>query len=591
MAAWATDRPIRRRVIGEAKRRAEREGLISVLIPERGRPQELERLIASLVDTFDENFEIIVQGDDDDETWRPSIGGHRIRLLRKPRPPTLGEKLNQLAAEAKGSILWFVANDMVMATPDWAAKFREAAARLPDGIGVLYPRDPTHPGDYTSFWAITRRMYETVGFFAPPWFPYWFVDTWWNEIGTLLDRKVQIDVDLGAPDGRGETVGGRPDLEFWCKFFEDTRPMRVRDAIMLLGGPTHVHNRPLGAQEQAWLQENMPKINNRTQECAAHTAHHLTRAFLDRWGTTEPRTDAGYIEAKAIAQKLQGEIAAQAPRRIRVALSVPSGRSWEANTGCAVAGLSAYSTAAGVDIAMMNVQSSMITHGRNSSVEIALNNNCDYILWIDSDMEFPPDALMRLLGHQKDIVGATYNKRVPPYETLGKLSGPKPDRIDGGLMEALLMPSGMLLVKTDVYRRLSYPWYAEGYRWPGKDGFERWWAMMQEYFGAVPPHSVSTSVQETFFATWMRDNFTLSEFGDDPYLLSEDLFWCRKVRRNGYKIHCDLDLTYQMVHLGVSRVSCLKPAAGIQPIPAPSAQPFAAPVVVQAPDVMPVAAE
>ena len=55
--------------MGEARRRAAVQNMISVLIPERGRPKELERLLRSLIDTAgdDAQIEILVAVDDDDE--------------------------------------------------------------------------------------------------------------------------------------------------------------------------------------------------------------------------------------------------------------------------------------------------------------------------------------------------------------------------------------------------------------------------------------------------------------------------------------------------------------------------------------------
>ena len=132
--------------MGEARRKAEHKPLISVLIPERGRPEKLSRLIASLLATSDgdSRIEIVVQIDNDDEAWadvEPHYEYAHTRYLCRDRAPTLGEKLNQLANEAKGDLLWFVSNDMLMDTPGWPAKFRAAAEKLPNGVGIAYVRD------------------------------------------------------------------------------------------------------------------------------------------------------------------------------------------------------------------------------------------------------------------------------------------------------------------------------------------------------------------------------------------------------------------------------------------------------------------
>jgi glycosyltransferase involved in cell wall biosynthesis len=218
--------------------------LISVLIPARSRPLELARAVRSLRDAAqsDPAIEILVAIDDDDEPFhRAPFLDRSIRVLTGPRPPTLGVKLNNLAGAARGDILWFLADDYVIDTPGWPARFRAAVATLPGGIGVLYPHDELHE-DHASFPLVTRRMMAAVGYFAPVWFPYWFIDTWWDELGILVGRRQRIEVEVSAPEGRGRSHSVF-DVAFWAKLFEDTRSLRVRDARILAeiaasaGGP------------------------------------------------------------------------------------------------------------------------------------------------------------------------------------------------------------------------------------------------------------------------------------------------------------------------------------------------------------------
>lgn len=217
---------------------------ISVLIPARGRPLELARGIRSLRDAAerDPTVEILVAIDDDDEAFhRAPFLDPSIRILTGPRPATLGAKLNALAAAARGDILWFLADDYVIDTPGWPERFRTAVGALPDGIGVLYPHDGLHE-DHASFPLVTRRMMNAIGYFAPVWFPYWFIDTWWDELGILIGRRQRIDVEVSAPEGRGRSHSVF-DVAFWSQLFEDTRSLRVRDARILAeiaaaaGGP------------------------------------------------------------------------------------------------------------------------------------------------------------------------------------------------------------------------------------------------------------------------------------------------------------------------------------------------------------------
>ena len=50
---------------------------------------------------------------------------------------------------------------------------------------------------------------------------------------------------------------------------------------------------------------------------------------------------------------------------------------------------------------------------RQQLVDQALDTSCTHIMWIDSDMKFPPDTLQILLSYKKDIVAGNYSTRVP----------------------------------------------------------------------------------------------------------------------------------------------------------------------------------
>ena len=261
--------------------------MISVLIPERGRPEMLERLLWSLRKQAggDRDYEILVAIDDDDPAWpvRP-CNDHLIHYFVWPRPPTLGVKLNMLAERARGDILWFIGNDMLMETPDWPARMREGVARLPGGIGVPFANSTLSPGEPT-YPVITRRMMEAVGHFMEPAFPYWFIDTAWGELGRMIDRLFPIDVTVSAPEGIGRTHA-LVDLPFWVGYFNATRPERVHTASRLLGGPV-----PPG----------------RIVECVRRTAHLSTPEFLARWGGTAespPGPHYAAVKAQATAHML-----------------------------------------------------------------------------------------------------------------------------------------------------------------------------------------------------------------------------------------------------------------------------------------------
>lgn len=245
--------------------------------------------------------------------------------------------------------------------------------------------------------------------------------------------------------------------------------------------------------------------------------------------------------------------------RCKVALCIPSGRTWEARTATAVAGLTAFSAISNIALALLNLEGSMISRQRNDLVDQALKLGADYVFWIDSDLTFPPDALLRLLAHDKDIVGATYNKRVAPYETLGKLKGP--EGVDpatliakGGLVEATLLPGGMMLVKTDVYRKMGWPFYYESI-WRTGDALEAFKGLLRDQFHLAMPEPIVQSIDDTELGRFLSK----CDRSTEGNITSEDLAFCQKAGRVGYALWCDLDLTFELVHLGTNEVTCLRP--------------------------------
>lgn len=546
--------------MGEARRKAMTRPDISVLIPVRGRPQETAECIRSLLARAagDPRIEILLAVDHDDDAghgWYPALYNTEPRLQDPrvhawlwDRPPTLGDKLNRLAKEAKGDILWFLANDYMMHTEGWPDIFREAVRRNPNGLGVPYPRDALHP-DHSAFPILTRKMCEAVGYFMAPWFPYWFVDTWWDEIGILTDTRREILCEVAHQGERGKSHG-LIDLTFWAGVFEETRPMRARDALILA--------------KLAWGEDSdnfaavANQLNQRSALCAQRVAHLRHPGFVEHWeGQAASPPSPQYPEVKAKAEALVAQLRKGRPKRLRVGLCVPSTDVWKAPTAVDIAGLSAISSMHGIEIAIINLQGSMISQERNSIAETALRENCDYLFWIDSDMSFPPDALVRLIAHDKDIVGATYNKKSEPFETLGRFAGPKPEKM-GDLHEALLLPGGMLLVKAEVYRKMKFPMYFESYHWAGADGWESFCEMMRNYLYYDPPPEALEGIKDSAFGKWIKDHFLVGE-GQKALYFSEDLSWCRKARRAGYKIWCDLRLTFECKHIGQLTVTCLAP--------------------------------
>jgi len=58
----------------------------------------------------------------------------------------------------------------------------------------------------------------------------------------------------------------------------------------------------------------------------------------------------------------------------------------------------------------------LIQRARNDLFGLAVEEDYDQIIWIDSDLEWNPMWIMELLSRPEDVVGGTYRKKTDEYE-------------------------------------------------------------------------------------------------------------------------------------------------------------------------------
>lgn len=69
----------------------------------------------------------------------------------------------------------------------------------------------------------------------------------------------------------------------------------------------------------------------------------------------------------------------------------------------------------GNETAIMFQVGSLVYEARNKLAKKAIELETDYTMWFDSDMVFEPDAMLKLLGHNKPFISGAYFRRSPPY--------------------------------------------------------------------------------------------------------------------------------------------------------------------------------
>lgn len=103
---------------------------------------------------------------------------------------------------------------------------------------------------------------------------------------------------------------------------------------------------------------------------------------------------------------------------------------------------------------------------RNNCVKKLLGNGADYIFFMDSDMTFPPDALLKLMKQDKDIITGIYCYKSLPHSPVIKILNEKEKRYArvweyprDKLFKVDGCGAGCLLVKKSVFENLASPWF------------------------------------------------------------------------------------------------------------------------------------
>jgi hypothetical protein len=67
-----------------------------------------------------------------------------------------------------------------------------------------------------------------------------------------------------------------------------------------------------------------------------------------------------------------------------------------------------------IEVETIMISGSALTESRTRILGEALSWGATHLLWLDADHVFPPDAFLRLLSHNLDVVGCNYPRRNSP---------------------------------------------------------------------------------------------------------------------------------------------------------------------------------
>lgn len=237
---------------------------LSINLATRGRPELListiERTLSNIVcpDT-----QLIVSADDDDDGTAEVITARyydhpQVGLSIEPREDSLGAKYNRVLEVAPADVYLAMVDYAPHVTSGFDQKILDAAAYLPDGIGVVYNHmaNLSFPGIN----AVTALMVEAMGGkMYPEYFPVWFIDHWLDDIARYIGRISFADVEIDTLRRPG--TQNMRDLEFWTRFFTMTAPMREDIAKSIIRSP--IFEAP--TLERLLLERNFPLTRERSR--------------------------------------------------------------------------------------------------------------------------------------------------------------------------------------------------------------------------------------------------------------------------------------------------------------------------------------
>lgn len=130
-----------------------------------------------------------------------------------------------------------------------------------------------------------------------------------------------------------------------------------------------------------------------------------------------------------------------------------------------------------VDIEVVYDMSTILLNQRENLAKAALEMNADYMLWLDSDMMFPSTTALRLMAHNKPVVAANYMKRSVPlttvaYSKLGDWESWLPLESQDGMEKVEGIGMGVFMMQTEILHDLPKPWFAfehDENGWHGED--------------------------------------------------------------------------------------------------------------------------
>lgn len=158
-----------------------------VIVPSRGRPQNIARLLDAVKATCKLDTHLIIGVDDDDpelsryEYVVKTAGGDSARLIHGPRKDLAGWTNYLALANLDCPFFASLGDDHVPVTPGWDKAHVRAIMEM-GGTGFAYPWDGTRE-DVPEAVIMSSDIVRALGWMCEPSLSHWYVDNVWADLG------------------------------------------------------------------------------------------------------------------------------------------------------------------------------------------------------------------------------------------------------------------------------------------------------------------------------------------------------------------------------------------------------------------------
>lgn len=229
-----------------------RDGIISLIVPTRGRPANIQRFLRSLRATTAHlnRVELVLVIDDDDRSYDGmSFEGFWITTVVTPSGSTMGD-LNRAGYYAcSGDYIMLLNDDVLIETSGWDQTISDIFRAHPDNIVLIHVNDTIFQDKLCTFPFLTRQFCELAGGICPAGYRRYRIDDHIYNVFNLLsvlgkDRIVYLpDVvfrhlnfvtdEIGKIEYQPDPKIHEADTEIFNTAFRERKALALRSADVI----------------------------------------------------------------------------------------------------------------------------------------------------------------------------------------------------------------------------------------------------------------------------------------------------------------------------------------------------------------------